>query len=358
MLLKNIQIENFRSFEHYKVENLAQVNLFVGDNNSGKTSVLEAMHALIANGNIQCVCETLQFRETIKAAPPRKDGTIVGHLDCVPLFRRHFETPLDELPRITISTNDDVQRSVSLYLETDADGMSSKLMSACEVDGFVVRNQFARTNADGTLAAKEQPAPELGPDPKKRAPKSPPHLFIGPTGVSSFSRTLKNWGTIVKNRLEKHVLQALQVLSADYQNIAFLPEAKSRADIFVDTSKDRLSLADLGFGVSHVLAIAIAMGACRSGIVFIDEIDTGLHYSHLADLWRSILKISRKLNVQVFATTHSLDCLRALAEVIDTDDTLIDDDIALFSIDRRVDYAVRFDREGVVIVVDHGIEVR
>ena len=52
MLLNDLTIENFRSFENYKLDKLARVNLLVGDNNCGKTSVLEAVRLLVAQGDI------------------------------------------------------------------------------------------------------------------------------------------------------------------------------------------------------------------------------------------------------------------------------------------------------------------
>ena len=63
--------------------------------------------------------------------------------------------------------------------------------------------------------------------------------------------------------------------------------------------------------MNRLLGNALALVNAKGGIFLIDEVESGLHYSVQPDMWRLILETAAKLNVQVFATTHSLDCLRA-----------------------------------------------
>ena len=51
MLMDSFEVENFRSLKHLKLEKLARVNLLVGKNNSGKTSVLEGIFLLQGAGS-------------------------------------------------------------------------------------------------------------------------------------------------------------------------------------------------------------------------------------------------------------------------------------------------------------------
>ena len=69
----------------------------------------------------------------------------------------------------------------------------------------------------------------------------------------------------------------------------------------------------MGDGIWH-LALAIAITRCRNGFLLVDEIDTGLYYGVLPDMWKMVIDASRRLNVQVFASTHSFDCVQALAQ--------------------------------------------
>jgi AAA15 family ATPase/GTPase len=69
----------------------------------------------------------------------------------------------------------------------------------------------------------------------------------------------------------------------------------------------------MGDGMNRLLGITLALATARDGILLVDEIENGIHYSVQVDVWRAILHAAESLNVQVFATTHSWDCIRAFA---------------------------------------------
>lgn len=54
-MLNVLQIEGFRAFKQYTVEDLGRVNLFVGRNNSGKTTIIEAAEILLASDSAAAV---------------------------------------------------------------------------------------------------------------------------------------------------------------------------------------------------------------------------------------------------------------------------------------------------------------
>jgi AAA15 family ATPase/GTPase len=72
----------------------------------------------------------------------------------------------------------------------------------------------------------------------------------------------------------------------------------------------------MGDGINHILSIILALVNCENGYLLIDEIDNGLHYSVQENLWRVIFDLAKKLNIQVFATTHSNDCINSFTEVL------------------------------------------
>ena len=48
---KNLEINNFRGIKHLSIDEFSRVNVFLGQNNSGKSSVLEAIHMLTGMAN-------------------------------------------------------------------------------------------------------------------------------------------------------------------------------------------------------------------------------------------------------------------------------------------------------------------
>ena len=88
-------------------------------------------------------------------------------------------------------------------------------------------------------------------------------------------------------------------------------------------------ITEFGDGVRHLISIVTALFACENGYLFIDEIDNGIHYTQLDEIWTIILEVSKKLNVQVFATTHSKECIESYARVAKK---LPDEDIAFIEL--------------------------
>ena len=80
-----------------------------------------------------------------------------------------------------------------------------------------------------------------------------------------------------------------------------------------DTGR-RVHLSSMGDGLNRVLTIILSLLNCKNGVLLLDEFETGLHYSVQKQLWDIIFLLAEELNVQVFVTSHSFDCLKAFAE--------------------------------------------
>jgi AAA15 family ATPase/GTPase len=120
---------------------------------------------------------------------------------------------------------------------------------------------------------------------------------------------------------------------------------------------ERIPLSSLGNGMLRVLGIALALVNAEDGILLIDEFENSLYYSVQSDLWRLIFQIAHRLNIQVFATTHSWDCIKAFQSATqgDTQDTGM-----LIRLESRKHGigATLFDQSELGIVTREQIEVR
>jgi len=117
-------------------------------------------------------------------------------------------------------------------------------------------------------------------------------------------------------------------------------------------------LSSMGDGMNRILTLAMALVSTEKGVLLIDEIETGLHYEAQLDMWRLVLKTAQDLDVQVFATTHSWDCIAAFKEALQE---LEDQSVAkLFRLDSKYGKlrAVEYDAEEIRIAVNQGVEVR
>jgi len=107
----------------------------------------------------------------------------------------------------------------------------------------------------------------------------------------------------------------------------------------------------------RMLAMAIAISQCKGSVLLVDEIDTGLHYTVLPDMWRLIMESARDLDVQVFATTHSSDCIEALASVC-ASDGLLSELATLHRVERNSRTSTPYSGRDIMIAAEKQVEVR
>lgn len=130
--------------------------------------------------------------------------------------------------------------------------------------------------------------------------------------------------------------------------------------IRVPGSQEAIPLRRMGDGLYRLFQIACALERAVStegGLLLIDEIENGLHYSKHAEVWTVIIRAASERNVQVVATTHSWDCIRGLRAALPE---VPEADVQMFRLERLKDrhVAVRFERKELPIVADSEIEVR
>ncbi|MDY6993794.1 MAG: AAA family ATPase, partial [Pseudomonadota bacterium] len=119
----------------------------------------------------------------------------------------------------------------------------------------------------------------------------------------------------------------------------------------------RVPLGILGDGIRRLLGLAVFLVKSAEGYLLVDEIDTGLHYSTMEDMWRFVIQTANRLNVQVFATTHSSDCVRALAW-LQQDEPELAEYVVLHRIEADATQSTRYSAEELEIAARHHIEVR
>jgi AAA15 family ATPase/GTPase len=116
-------------------------------------------------------------------------------------------------------------------------------------------------------------------------------------------------------------------------------------------------LGNLGHGASRLFEIAILLAHARGGVFLIDEIEVGLHHLAMESVWHMILETSQQLDIQVFATTHSKDCIQALASLYRRNRAL-QDVVALHRLEAGATRSERFSIDDVEVADDAKVELR
>jgi hypothetical protein len=359
VLLRDLTIENYRSFEKYRLDNLARVNLLVGDNNCGKTSVLDAVNLLLAGGDVGVLYAYLESRGEVTPLPrivPEDRERFYYHIKSLFHGCDTVATPASIDTKIRLAGHLDSganidstgsivssRQSADRELRFDSNGTEGNHVSS-----------FGQLDEYGRIAGLRHMTTTAG---FGNAVKIPSDRYFLPNPGLSINVLNRAWNLVQRDQLERYVVEALKLLDNEICDIRFQSETESRHDILVDVGKRRVALSTMGEGMARLLGISVMLASAKDDHLFIDEIDTGLHYSKLADMWKMVIQSAKNLDVQVFATTHSLDCIRGLAEAVEANPSFTEE-VAIFRIDRREQEAVRFGGEELRVVVDHEIEVR
>ena len=113
----------------------------------------------------------------------------------------------------------------------------------------------------------------------------------------------------------------------------------------------------LGEGISRLLPIMAAIETARNGALFIDEVETGLHHAVMRDVWKAIMEAAKRSRTQIFATTHSRECIEAAFEAAASMQRYELGMHRLERVDGRIE-AITYDKESLQAALDADLEVR
>jgi hypothetical protein len=186
-----------------------------------------------------------------------------------------------------------------------------------------------------------------------------PSAYISSNGLNNEDLS-RFWDKITLTPLEGHVVTALQLLSPEIEAINIVGSESSNdriPKIRVKGSTEPLPLRSLGDGVNHMFGIILALVNAQNGIALIDEIENGLHYSVQYELWKLVFSVAKTLNIQVFATTHSWDCVEAFQKAASEDEGLGG---MLIRLQRQGEDIIPtlFDERKLAIAIRNQIEIR
>lgn len=365
LLLNSLEIQNFRGFRHLKIEHLGRVNLIVGKNNVGKSGLLEALRLYAQRGIPTLIRSLLQERDEIK----------LYHSD-INSMNAEIEEMLSSLRYIFYGRKDVRGIVQPIYI--------GPMNSPDNVLSIVVNWYVELFDEDNGIKRRRlQPAEygiadalipyfdiQLGVQPKTNyrvSVRSTRLLglevdeikssFIPSSGFNN-SEVGILWDQVALTEYEKQVVAALHIIAPGVEGVSIIGESRDRIPIVKIAGIDeRLPLRNLGEGMQRMLAITLALVSARDGILLIDEAENGLHYSVQPELWQLIFQIASRLNVQVFATTHSWDCIEGFQKAAQ-ENTQEEGVLIRLSVKNDEIAATVFDEEELGIITRDQIEVR
>jgi AAA15 family ATPase/GTPase len=380
-MLQSLKIEGFRGFQNFEMANLGRINLLVGKNNSGKTSILEAIQFLYVQNNLDIFLETISYRGEFSWSESNRTKVF----EICHLFPGHEIIPSKEI--IIIGSRESHQESVtisvksipiqlSLFSDKNDDLNNDNIFDDEEWNKLLLSIRWSQSQkpielellANGTLArdsirrmaSLSRISHKIGIDNKIEL------RFLTPFSLTS-SDMAALFDNIVLSPLEDLIIESLKIIEPKIERIASIGSGKySTANnlgvrggflIKIKNHDQPIPIGSLGDGFWRMLGLVLAMVNLENGILLVDEIDSGLHFTVMTDMWKVVWETAKKLNIQVFATTHSRDCWQSLAELI-TEEKITDNEITIQRIDRDKEKAVSFNTRQIYLASERDIEVR
>ena len=368
-MIRDLAIDGFRGFEHFEMGDLGRVNLLVGTNNSGKTSVLEAIE-ILTTGQARSIWAALSRRG--ERLVDESDRRPREEVDVCHLFHGHAIEVGSEfrLRGVNDSTGGSLTATIQerpldedsqSALFEDEEDYAGPLGLLLKGEGFVRVDEKLPLSRRGGLSSDA-----LRRLRRTQVDEAPSARFVATASMSP-REIVSLYEGIVLEPEEDRVIQALKTIEPTIERIATTSKESryyrgypgERGGIVVKCSgvDQRIPIGSLGDGIWRMLGLALALVHAENGVLLVDEIDTGLHFTVMSDMWKLVSETAERLHVQVFATTHSGDAVDSLA-AISRADVSGGGDVTIQRLERDKQRAVTFTEHEIVVAAERRIEVR
>lgn len=383
-MLHSLNIKNFKNLKDLKIRSLGQVNLFTGKNNTGKSTILEALSIYAAQGDINLIYQILDERgESIRQSTDINKSIIEINLKALSSLFTNRQIEFAQSGALVIGTFDNTlfgeqtsgQKFISLrfvkYYDEIITEVENEPNSGIRRKRIIIENDSELlTDYSVGLEIKTRNSSFILPLEREspyRILHRNIHRNIGIAENFQFIRTNnidreingKLWDNITLSEKEKYVIEALRIIEPDVERIAFIEDNRERNPVIkLRNNNNILPLKSMGDGINRILTIILALVNSDNGFLLLDEFENGLHYSVQEKLWNIIFNLAQKLNIQVFATTHSEDCIYGFEQVLNKEDKQANGKLIRLDVINGVIRQVEFNANELKIANNQAIETR
>jgi AAA15 family ATPase/GTPase len=368
-MYKSFSIDNFRCFDHFEISNLKRINLIAGKNNVGKTALLEALfiHAGSYNPNLTLSVNANRGIDRIPLKFIQRNETpwdlIFFNFDSSKIIKffgegREFT---NRLIRLQVIEKDDpsllaFRTEIESKLEESAKGMEILswpdlfLELSYKENGEKEKNYFMFPAVE-----KERVLFKVVPQPPPNPPQ--PGYYLWPSLKPNPSDIARGYAELDVKKEQKSFIKYLKIIDSRLKDIkvGFIAEVPT---LFGDIGiKPLIPFPLMGEGLDRLTKYLLTIHSATNGIVCLDEIENGFHHSVIQSVWKAIGKMASSVNAQVFASTHSFECIMAAHKAFKKEKP---DLFGLFRLERinGIIKPIEYDTETLEAAIEIGLEVR
>ena len=337
--IQSLWIESFRGIKKLKAAELNHVNLIVGDNNCGKTSVLEALLLLRNPKDLANILRIARQRDPLWLVS--RTSIYENFINLFPKSILQNVIKIEALchsglikysihgdqKKILLDEGDLPQLNYS-YAERKDSNLPS------ESDAFVGVMEYCIGDAHHTEDIKLHEFSRIS-GLEIRRNYLLDMVYLSP--IDHMKSSIINY--IIRNDGYKEIcLRILQLFDADISDILILKNEQTNRPIeyIKHRTLGNMPISTYGDGIKKVLLLAHAIVQSADGILLIDEIETAIHAKYYDDIFRFLIKACKQYNVQLFITTHNKETIDALLATQDYEEQNEHDDITVLTLKRGI----------------------
>ena len=314
MLIPNLIIRGFRGLADFEMQSLETVNLITGKNNTGKSSVLEAIALYAHNAAPSAIENLLRMRGEVPMHSLRRSGEVaVQDIDSTLMhlfhgFPRAWE---DAGPAVVATTDGTGTATTELRMSSlpfngirpseqgQLDYGLSLQVPALEVTSGEVNFKMA---VDGLFRRQVRNVQS----------RFPCHM-LNHKSENLLAPLRKLWYAIALTEGERALVDGLKIIDPSISHVTLMPGDQPGTEIPAVRGENfpRVSLSAFGEGTNRMFALLLSLLNCQGGVFLIDEFENGLHHSIQFQAWSLIFQLALKHDIQIVATTHSRDTVEA-----------------------------------------------
>jgi len=312
-----IKIQNFRCFKELEVNGFKRVNLIGGKNNAGKTSLLEALllyfypipQSILALKNIRKESSN-SIRKNTKDA--WNSFFYNENIENYVSIEGYFENIGDQVINVSVSYSlqHQVFENKDESFKHEDEGFENNLdspIASLEIEKILNEEKPIKRNLNAKITGTELLRTNIRDYWSSRIP-------FFPSGSNYGTKIAKQYDKIDYNGKGPEVLKILKILDPSIEGLRTYSFVEPTLYIRTKTQSKGLPISLFGDAVYRVTAIILEILDKKHKVLFIDEIENGIHYTSQKSFWEGLFRLSEELDTLIFATTHSLEMIKAFAE--------------------------------------------
>ena len=303
--LSSFEAIHYRGIDGLSLPKLSHVNLITGANGVGKTALIEAIWLFTGRHNPKLLWNQNVQRSSYPVTNPISalSGDLLELHGTENGKKRKWKVSFIPVNQVV-----HVGQVLQELVGTNADNMQIPLAGRLD------------TRIDGNLLEKAQSIQQTplgaviyGAD---SSPGKMNCIIEGTRGQLEITgEYLQRYSDMVREGRKEDLRSAINLILPRIEGVEILTDETGESYLSISTSTDRqLPLQALGGGIFRLFRLYLNFFTARNGIVLIDEIENGIHYSVLRDLWARVRTWMQEWRVQCVVTTHSAECIEAAME--------------------------------------------